>query len=149
LIAARSSLPKAWVEDEERRAAADVPDRIEGRSKGRIALAEIDRLLARGVRFGCVLGDAEYGKAAAFRHGLSARDLRWALGIAPNQKVYPADVTLSWPAPKRHGRPRKHPVPSAASVGAAAVRRRIALAFTRIVLRCPHCRHCITCCRPP
>jgi SRSO17 transposase len=119
-VALRLFLPKAWVEDEERRAAAGVPDRIEGRSKGRIALAEIDRLLARGVRFGCVLGDAEYGKAAAFRHGLSARDLRWALGIAPNQKVYPADVTLSWPAPKRHGRPRKHPVPSAASVGAAA-----------------------------
>jgi SRSO17 transposase len=119
-VAPRLFLPKAWVEDEERRAAAGVPDRINGRSKGPIALEEIDRPLAQGVTFGGVLGDAEHGKAASFRHGLSARGLRWALGIAPNPKVHPADVTLSWPAPKRHGRPRKHPAPSAASVGAAA-----------------------------
>mgnify|MGYP002714752989 CR=1 FL=1 len=70
---------------------------------------------------GCALGDAEYGKAAAFRHGLSARGLPWALGIAPNPKVYPAEVTLTWPAPKPNGRPRKHPLPSAKSVGAAAL----------------------------
>jgi SRSO17 transposase len=120
-VALRLFLPKAWVEDDERRAAAGVPGEIKGRSKGRIALEEIDRLLARGVTFGCVLGDAEYGKAASFRHGLSARGLRWALGIAPNQKVYPAEVTLSWPAPKPTGRPRKHPVPSVGSVGVAAL----------------------------
>jgi SRSO17 transposase len=120
-VALRLFLPKTWVEDDERRAAAGVPEAIEGRSKGQIALAEIDRLLAMGVTFGCVLGDAEYGKAATFRHGLSARGLRWALGIAPNQKVYPAEVTLSCPAPKPTGRPRKHPVPSAASVGVAAL----------------------------
>jgi SRSO17 transposase len=120
-VALRLFLPKAWIEDEERRGAAGVPEQIKGRSKGQIALEEIDRLLAEGVTFGCVLGDAEYGKAASFRHGLSARGLRWALGIAPNQKVYPAEVTLSWPAPKPTGRPRKHPVPSAASVGVAAL----------------------------
>lgn len=120
-VALRLFLPKAWVEDDDRRAAAGVPGAIEGRSKGQIALAGIDRLLAMGVTFGCVLGDAEYGKAAIFRHGLSARGLLWALGIAPNQKVYPAEVTLSWPAPKPNGRPRKHPVPSAKSVGVAAL----------------------------
>jgi SRSO17 transposase len=68
-----------------------------------------------------VLGDAEYGKAATFRHGLSARGLLWALGLAPNQKVYPAEVALSWPAPKPNDRPRKHPMPSAKSVGVAAL----------------------------
>ena len=95
---------------------------MEGRRKGQIAaLAAIDRLLVKGVRFGCALGDAEYGKAAAFRHGLSERGLVWALGIAPNPKVYPADVTLSWPAPQPNGRPRKHPVPSAKSIGVAAL----------------------------
>ena len=120
-VALRLFLPKAWAEDKERRAAAGVPAELEGRSKGQIALAEIDRLIAKGVIFGCVLGDAEYGKAAAFRHGLTKRGLLWALGIAPNQKVYPADVTLRWPAPKPNGRPRKHPVPSAKSVGAAAL----------------------------
>ena len=74
---------------------------------------------AAGARFGCVLGDAEYGKAAGFRRGLSERGLAWALGIPPNQKVFPADVTL---APRPHsptGRPAKHPLPPAPSVEAA------------------------------
>jgi hypothetical protein len=67
------------------------------------------------------MGDGEYGKAAAFRHGLSVRGLPRALGIAPNQKVDPAEVMLTWPTPKPNGQPRKHPVPSAKSVGAAAL----------------------------
>ena len=49
----------------------------------------------------------------------SERRLLCAVGILPTQKVYPADVTLAYPARKPTGRPRKHPVPSAASVAAA------------------------------
>ena len=45
------------------------------RSKGGIALAELDRLLAAGLCFGLVLADAGYGASAAFRHGLDARQL--------------------------------------------------------------------------
>ncbi len=47
-------------------------------SKGEIALAELDRLRAAGVRFGTVLADAGDGMSAAFRHGLDARGLLWA-----------------------------------------------------------------------
>jgi hypothetical protein len=43
-----------------------------------MALAEIDRVIAAGVRFGCVLADASYGMSAPFRQGLTAR--RWAPG---------------------------------------------------------------------
>nr|WP_279603493.1 transposase [Methylobacterium sp. E-041] len=64
------------------------------RSKGEIALSEPDRLQAAGLRFGTVLADAGYGVSAAFRHGLDARGLRWAVGIVKNQKVYTADVRL-------------------------------------------------------
>jgi SRSO17 transposase len=53
-----------------------------------------------------VLADAGYGTSAAFRHGLDVRGLKWAVGIALNQKVYAADVRLVPPA----GRARK-PVP--------------------------------------
>jgi SRSO17 transposase len=84
-----------------------------------MALDEVDRVLVAGARFGCVLADAEYGKAAEFRAGLNERRLSFAVGILPTQKVYPADVTLTFPARKTAGRPRKNPVPSAASVGAA------------------------------
>ena len=42
-----------------------------------MALAEIDRVIAAGVRFGCVLADAGYGMSAPFRQGLTARKLAW------------------------------------------------------------------------
>ena len=84
---------------------------ITARSKGEIALCELDRVRAAGVRFGTVLADAAkreafargYGTSAAFRHGLDERGLRWAVGIARNQKVYDTDVHLVPPT----GRARK------------------------------------------
>jgi SRSO17 transposase len=118
-VGLRLFLPEDWCGDAGRRAAVRVPEAVRYRPKWRIALDEIDRVLASGARFGCVLADAEYGKAAEFRHGLGERGLPWAVGILPTQKVYPADVTLSHPARKATGRPRKHPVPSAPSVAAA------------------------------
>ncbi len=98
-----------------------VPEAIGYRPKWRIALDEIDRVLASGARFGCVLADAEYGKAAEFRAGLAERRLAYAVGIPPTQKVYPADVRLAFPERKPTGRPRKHPAPSAPSAPAAEV----------------------------
>ena len=118
-VGLRLFLPEDWCADAARRAAAGVPEAVGYRPKWQIALDETDRVLASGARFGCVLADAEYGKAAPFRHGLSERSLPWAVGILPTQKVYPVDVTLSHPKRKATGRPRKHPVPSAVSVAAA------------------------------
>ncbi len=118
-VGLRLFLPEDWCADAERRTTTRVPDTITYRPKWRIALDETDRVLASGARFGCVLADAEYGKAAEFRAGLGERRLAFAVGILPTQKVYPADVTLALPARKPTGRPRKHPLPSAASVGAA------------------------------
>ena len=118
-VGLRLFLPEDWCADAGRRATAGVPEAIGYRPKWQIALDEIDRVLASGARFGCVLADAEYGKAAGFRAGLVERQLSFAVGVLPTQKVYPVDVTLSHPERKPTGRPRKHPVPSAASVGAA------------------------------
>jgi SRSO17 transposase len=118
-VGLRLFLPEDWCADAARRAATGVPETIAYRPKWRVALDEIDRVLASGARFGCVLADAEYGKAAEFRHGLAERQLLYAVGILPTQKVYPVDVTLTRPARKPIGRPRKHPVPSAARVEAA------------------------------
>jgi SRSO17 transposase len=96
-----------------------VPETVAYRPKWRIALDEIDRVLAAGARFGHVLADAEYGRAAEFRTGLAERHRTYAVGIMPVQQVYPAGVALAFPERKATGRPRKHPVPSAASLGAA------------------------------
>src|SRR5258707_10137671 len=71
------------------------------RTKPEMALAEIDRGIAAGVRFGCVLADAGYGLSAPFRQGLTARKLAWAVGIPRHLKVYPADVQMIWPVAGR------------------------------------------------
>src|SRR5690349_2064256 len=118
-VGLRLFLPEDWCADAGRRAATSVPETVTYRPKWKIALDEIDRVLASGARFGAVLADAEYGRAAEFRAGLDGRRLAFAVGIMPTQQVYPADVTLAFPERKPTGRPRKHPVPSAASVGAA------------------------------
>jgi len=110
-LALRLYLPEVWIKDPVGLAKAAVPEpfRIH-RSKPEIALAELDRVLAAGVRFGAVLADAAYGSSAAFRHALSARGLTWAVGIPRTQKVYAPEVGLTWPVAPR-GRPRQRPVP--------------------------------------
>jgi SRSO17 transposase len=106
-VALRLFLPDEWTSRPERCAQAGVPEAAAAPwSKGEIALAELDRLRTQNLRFGVVLADAGYGSSAAFRHGLDARGLSWAVGIARNQKVYAADVQLVSPT----GRARK-PVP--------------------------------------
>jgi SRSO17 transposase len=106
-VGLRLFLPDEWAADPERCARAGVPETMQtAPSKGEIALAELDHLRESGVRFGTVLADAGYGTSATFRHGLDARGLRWAVGIAKNQKVYDTHVQLVLPA----GRARK-PVP--------------------------------------
>ena len=78
-VGLRLFLPDEWVSDTARCARAGVPDVYRTpRSKGEIALAELDRLRAAGVRFGTVLADAGYGASAAFRQGLEARGCKWA-----------------------------------------------------------------------
>jgi SRSO17 transposase len=110
-VGLRLFLPDDWIKDPQRCAAAGVPQaEIISRSKGEIALAEVDRLRAAGVRFGLVLADAGYGASAAFRHGLDERGLRWTVGIARTQKVYTADVQLVLPTGrKRRPRPDQEP----------------------------------------
>src|ERR687894_137973 len=106
-VGLRLFLPERWTGDPARCAAAGVPEaEVVARGKGEIALAELDRLIAAGVRFGIVLADAGYGASAAFRHGLDERGLIWAGGVPRHQKVYGADVRLVPPG----GRKRR-PVP--------------------------------------
>ena len=118
-VALRLFLPEGWAEDTARRAKAGVPVDVIGRPKWRIALDELDRVRAAGARFGGVVADAEYGKAAPFRQGLSERGLTWAVGIPRVQNVYSPAVELHRPV-ARTGRPRQWPLPSEAPLTAEA-----------------------------
>ena len=85
------------------------------RTKPEIALAEIDRVMAAGVRFGSVLADAGYGLSArrqALR--LAALPGRWhpssPQGLPCRGEAYPAKAA--------RGRPRKRHIPDILSVAA-------------------------------
>jgi SRSO17 transposase len=117
-VALRLFLPESWTNDRARLKRAGVPIEYRAaRTKPEIALAEIDRVIAAGVRFGCVLADAGYGLSAPFRQGLTQRGLTWAVGIPLHLKVYPVGVQMIWPRAKR-GRPRQHAIPNILSIAA-------------------------------
>ena len=121
MIGLRLFLPESWTGDGERMTKARVPEDCRtARTKPEIALAEIDRIRAAGVRFATVLADAGYGLSAPFRQGLDARGLEWAVGIPKQQKVYPSNVKLVFPIAGR-GRPRKRSIPDQLSAPVEAV----------------------------
>src|SRR5439155_5132112 len=112
----RLFVPESWTSNPVRMKRAGVPvEHRAARSKPEIALAEIDRVIAAGARFGCVLADAGYGLSAPFRQGLTARGLVWAVGILGRQKVYPAGVKLIFPLAGR-ARPRERYSPALLSM---------------------------------
>jgi SRSO17 transposase len=118
MVALRLFLPENWTSDAARLKRTGVPVEYRAaRTKPEIALAEIDRVIAAGVRFGCVLADAGYGLSAPFRQGLTTRGVAWAVGIPRHLKVYPVAVKLIWPVATR-GRPRKRHIPDILSMPA-------------------------------
>jgi SRSO17 transposase len=109
MLALRLFLPESWTSDRARLKRAGVPaEHRTARTKPEIALAELDRVIAAGVRFGCVLADAGYGMSAAFRQGLTTRKLAWAVGIPRHLKVYPAEVQMISPDAKRDRLRQRH-----------------------------------------
>src|SRR6201989_16713 len=121
MVGLRLFLPEAWTDDSERMARAGVPkDRQTALTKPEIAIEEIDRVIASGTRFGCVLADAGYGSSGLFRQALTERGLLWAVGLSRRQNVYPADVALIFPVAKT-GKPRKYHVPDQPPVAAEAL----------------------------
>src|ERR1700751_4779903 len=121
MVSLRLFLPESWTGDPERMARARVPkDRQTALTKPEIAIEEIDRVIASGVRFGCVLADSGYGSSGPFRQALSERGLKWAVGLSRRQNVYPADVALIFPV-ARAGRPRKYDIPDQLPVSAEAL----------------------------
>src|SRR3982075_1629184 len=118
MLALRLFLPESWTSKPARLKRAGVPAEYRAaRTKPELALAELDRVIAAGVRFGCVLADAGYGLSAPFRQGLTARKLAGAVGTPRHLKAYPADVQMIWPVAGR-GRPRKRHVPNVLSKAA-------------------------------
>ena len=121
MVGLRLFLPESWTNDAERMTRARVPqDRQQALTKPEIAIKEIDRVIAAGARFGCVLADAGYGSSGPFRQALSERGLLWAVGLSRRQNVYPADVGLIFPVAKT-GRRRQYHMPDRPPVSTEAM----------------------------
>lgn len=121
MVGLRLFLPEAWTNDRGCMMRAGVPkDRQTAVTKPEIAIEEVDRVIASGARFGCVLADSGYGSSGPFRQALSDRGLKWAVGLSRRQNVYPADVALIFPVAKT-GRRRKYHIPDRSPVSAEAM----------------------------
>src|ERR1700719_5126545 len=121
MVALRLFLPETWTDDPERMTRARVPkDRQTALTKPEIAIEEIDRVIASGARFGCVLADSGYGSSGAFPSALSERRLLWGGGFLRRQNVYAADIALIFPIAKT-GKPRKYHIPDQPPVSAEAL----------------------------
>lgn len=121
MVGLRLFLPENWTNDPERMVRARVPkDRQIALTKPEIAIEEIDRVIASGARFSCVLADSGYGSGEPFRQALTERGLKWAVGLSRRQNVYPADVALTFPVAKT-GRRRKYHIPDRPPVSAEAM----------------------------
>jgi SRSO17 transposase len=100
MVGLRLFLPETWTGDEARLERAGVPAEYRSaRAKSEIALAELDRLIAAGVRFGTVLADAGYGMGAEFRQALSARGLAWPSAFPAIRRSTRATSNSSSPSP--------------------------------------------------
>jgi hypothetical protein len=73
LIDRRLYLPRAWAEDEARRAKTSVPEDVTFKTKPEIAIDLIVAALDAGVPCAFVLGDALYSSDRRLRHILQAR----------------------------------------------------------------------------
>jgi SRSO17 transposase len=85
-------LPKEWAADRVRRRQAGVPPEVRFATKGQIALAQLEHLLAAGAPHHCVLADAAYGSEAQFRLRLSELGLPYMVGIVSSVSVWPPGV---------------------------------------------------------
>ena len=120
MVGLRLFLPESWTDDPDRMVRAGVPeDKQTALTKPEIAIEEIDRVIASGTRFGCVLADSGYGSSGPFRQALTERGLLWAVGLSRRQNVYPTDVALLFPVANA-GKRRKYHVPDQPPLSAEA-----------------------------
>jgi SRSO17 transposase len=105
-VAYRLYLPKQWAGDRARRRKAGVPPEVRFATKGHIALAQLEQLLAAGAPRHCLLADAAYGTEAQFRLRLSKLGVPYMVGIVSSVSVWPPGVDPLPPKPyPGRGRP--------------------------------------------
>jgi SRSO17 transposase len=104
LVDAELFLPEEWAADPERCARAGIPADLHHRPKWQIALEELDRAQAHGLRLDWLCFDEEYGKAPEFVRGLDERQFRFVGEVPKNLSCLAARQQGSPPAAAVKGR---------------------------------------------
>jgi SRSO17 transposase len=87
-VAYRLYLPQEWAKDRARRRKAGVPGRIRFKTKQEIALEQIRWAREAGLPRGVALMDADYGRNAKLRRGVTAQGLTYVAGIQSTPLVW-------------------------------------------------------------
>lgn len=107
-IAYRLYLPKDWASDSVGLRKAGVPEGVAFATKPQIALEQLRAAVLSEVPPGIVLADAGYGDETAFRDGVTALGLLYAVGTNPATSVWGPGMSPLPPIPQSGaGRPPK------------------------------------------
>jgi SRSO17 transposase len=88
----RLFLPESWDDDQARRRAAHVPERVRHRPKWQLALDMLDELAGWQLAAPVVVADAGYGESGELRLGLEARQLAYVVQVKGTTSAYPETV---------------------------------------------------------
>lgn len=98
-VHARLYLPKSWAEDSERRAKAEVPERLDFQTKGQIALDLVDEARQADVPFRAVVADAGYGSQTPFLDGLEGRGFAFLVALESRTRLRTVEAVQADPGP--------------------------------------------------
>jgi SRSO17 transposase len=115
LIDADLYLPQDWSNDRQRCREAGIPDDVAYRPKWQIALEQLDRAKANGVRLDWLTSDEEYGKRPGFVAGLGQRRLRFVSEVPRNFSCLAAHRSGRRPDEQAKGRPAEEVVKSSSA----------------------------------
>jgi SRSO17 transposase len=98
-------LPREWAADADRRAEADIPDRVTFATKPQLAQRMLQRAWAAGVEAAWATADTVYGNDGTFRRFLEASEQPDVLAVQSNQQLWDGPVrsrvdaiAATWPA---------------------------------------------------
>lgn len=80
-------LPKQWVNDQQRRAAAEVPEDVKFATKPQLARVMLERAFRAGVSLAWVGGDTVYGNDRCLREWLEEHFQAYVLAVACSERT--------------------------------------------------------------
>jgi SRSO17 transposase len=103
-------LPQSWSDDRPRCREAGIPDELVYRPKWQIALEQVDRATAQGVKLDWLTFDEEYGKRPGFLAGLDQRQRRFVGEVPRSCSCLAAIRSGRLPEEQSKGRPAEEVV---------------------------------------